>query len=344
MGKFMISIKNIAEKCGVSIATVSKALNNHSDISTNTKNKIKEVAKELGYLPNSQAKALKTNVTYNIGIIFVDNSGNGLVHNYFSSVLNSLKKEVEKNGYDLMFISNNLVGNSPMSFYEHCKYRNVDGVVIACVDFYDSEIIKLLNSDIPAVTIDFFSMKNYSVVSDNKKGMEEIVQFVHEKGHRKIAYIYGDSSQVTTVRLNAFLETMNKLEIPVEEDYMKQGKYYDPILVEKIVLDMMSLYEPPTCIIAPDDFAAFCISKVLNEAGIKIPDDVSLVGYDGFFLSQASRPKLTTVRQDANLIGLSAAKLLLRLVKKESVPLSSRSMVIKGEFLEGETVKDLLNL
>ena len=203
----MVSIKDVAEKCGVSIATVSKALNNHNDVSENTKRLIKQTADELGYLPNSQARALKTNKTYSIGVIYADKSGTGIAHTYFSKVLESFRAEAERLGYDITFINNRNIGDRSMSYLEHCKYRNVDGVAIVCADFYDSNVTDLINSNIPLVTIDFISEKTYSVSSDNAMGMKRLVEYVVSKGHTNIAYIYGDSSQVTTDRLNSFKST-----------------------------------------------------------------------------------------------------------------------------------------
>ena len=125
----MVTLKEIANVCGVSVATVSKALNHASDISQETTEKVSRVARELGYYPNAAARQLKTNRSYNIGVLFVDDTHCGLTHEYFSSVLNAVKNEVEHNGYDVTFISKN-IGSTTMSYLEHARYRNCDGVVI----------------------------------------------------------------------------------------------------------------------------------------------------------------------------------------------------------------------
>ena len=125
----MVSLKTIAQRCGVSTATVSKALNGHKDISKETKDRVKKVADELGYFPNAAARALKTNRSYNIGVLFEEEAGSGLTHEYFSGVLNGLKVQAEKQGYDITFI-NTCYENRKMSYYEHCRYRNFEGVAI----------------------------------------------------------------------------------------------------------------------------------------------------------------------------------------------------------------------
>ena len=137
----MVSLKDISVACGVSVATVSKALNNHHDIGEETKERIKRTAKEMGYFPNSAAKMLKTNRSNNIGVLFVDDDKSGLTHDYFAYVLDSFKRKAEERGFDITFINCNKTRVNRMSYVEHAKYRGFDGVVIACIDFLDPEAI-----------------------------------------------------------------------------------------------------------------------------------------------------------------------------------------------------------
>ena len=131
----MVSMKDIAKQCNVSVASVSKALNGYSDISEETRQLILKTASEMGYLPNSSARALKTRRSYNLGVLFVDEAMSGLTHDYFNHVLESFKRTAESRGYDITFTSGNLSGQH-LSYYEHCRYRGVDGVVIACINFF----------------------------------------------------------------------------------------------------------------------------------------------------------------------------------------------------------------
>ena len=139
----MASIKDIAKACGVSVATVSKALNGHNDISQATKEKVREAARQIGYMPNSAARALKTNRTYNLGVLFVDEAQSGLTHEFFAAVLDSFKRHAEGRGYDITFINHN-IGHGHSSYLEHCRYRGVDGVIAACIKFDDPEVGKRL--------------------------------------------------------------------------------------------------------------------------------------------------------------------------------------------------------
>jgi DNA-binding LacI/PurR family transcriptional regulator len=334
----MVSIKDLAEKCGVSIATVSKALNNHNDVSENTKRMIKQTAKEMGYFPNSQARALKTNKTYSIGVIFSEKAGSGIAHAYFSGVLESFRAEAERQGYDVTFINNGNIGGRSMSYLEHCRYRNVDGIAIVCADFYDNGIAEVMDSDIPTVAVDFNSEKVCSVCSDNAIGMRRLVQYAYSKGHRRIAYIYGESSQVTTQRVTSFKETLEELGINPNVDYVRQSRYNDTVSAGKITTEMLSLYSPPTCIIAPDDFSAIGVCNAIKSLGLSIPSDVAVIGYDGIYLSQVLEKPLTTMKQNIELIGKRSAELLLKLVKKKSISEKEKHLIVGGELLTGKTV------
>ncbi|MBR1724967.1 MAG: LacI family DNA-binding transcriptional regulator, partial [Ruminococcus sp.] len=106
----MVSLKDISARCNLSVATVSKALNDHKDVSAATKERKIKTAKEMGYFPNSQARALKTNRTFNLGVMFTDEAGRGLTHEFFAKVLNSFKTEAEQLGYDITFINKNIGG------------------------------------------------------------------------------------------------------------------------------------------------------------------------------------------------------------------------------------------
>jgi len=336
----MVSLKTIAEKCGVSIATVSKALNDQKDISDETKRRIKQAAEDLGYFPNAAARALKTNQSYNIGVLFKDDAGRGLTHEYFSGVLNSFKVQAEKSGYDITFINTSLESRK-MSYYEHCMYRNFAGVAIVCADFDDPQVIEVMNSEIPTVTIDFVHHNCMAVSSNNIQGMDELVRFIYRKGHRRIAYIYGKgSSSAAKERLTSFYRTIEMLGIDVPEEYIRSAKYLETADTEKHTRELMKLPVPPTCILYPDDTSLIGGVNVLREMGLSIPNDISIAGYDGSRISQLMQPKLTTIRQDTSSIGREAADRLVSLIERPRTTLKER-VVINGILIEGESVADI---
>ena len=334
----MISLKDIAGMCGVSTATVSKALNDQKDIGEETKKKIKKIAAEMGYSPNSAARALKTKRSYNIGILFQDDARRGLTHEYFSGVLQGIKVEAESMGYDLTFI-NTHSENKRMAYLEHCRSRNFEGVIIVCVNFNNPEVQQLLNNtQIPVVTIDYLHQNCSAVSSNNVKGMEELLQYIYDNGHRKVAYIHGQSSSyVTRERLASFYRMMAQLEVEVPEEYVKEAEYLETGGTAKHTRELLEMEEPPTCIIYPDDTSLIGGLNAILEAGLRIPEDISIAGYDGSKVSQLLRPKLTTIRQETEEIGRQAAKHLIQKIEKPKTTLVER-VVIDGKLLKGQSV------
>lgn len=332
----MVSIKDISIRCRVSVATVSKALNNYSDIADVTKENIRRVAKEMGYFPNSSARALKTNRSYNLGVLFVDEAQSGLTHEYFAKMLDSFKVEAEKNGYDITFISK-YRGDKSMSCYEHSKYRGVDGVVIACIDFSDHEVLELIAGELPIVTIDHVFDNRTAIVSDNAKGMKDLITYIYNMGHRRIAYIHGADSSVTFNRIGSFYKTLGELGISVPDEYVKNGVYHDPDTTKKLTAELLELKKRPTCIIFPDDFSCIGGINAIKEEGLRIPEDISIAGYDGILLSQMLNPKLTTLQQDTSAMGKYAAQKLITMIENPKASIIER-IVIEGRLIEGNSV------
>lgn len=335
----MTTLKDIANVCGVSVCSVSKALNHAPDIGADTAERIRNTARELGYRPNAAARALKTNRTYNVGVLFEDDTHSGLTHEYFSAVLNAVKNVVESRGYDVTFISKNL-GGARMSFLEHCEYRNCDGVVVANVDFNDPDITELINSRIPVVTIDYIFDNRGAVLSDNVQGMRELVEYIYGMGHRSIALIHGEETAVTRSRLASFYKTCQELGIAVPPEYVIRARYHDPhesILATRRLLELDKL---PTCILYPDDVSLLGGRSELESHGLRVPEDISIAGYDGIHLSQILRPALTTLHQDSEALGSQAAQMLIDAIEnpKTYIP---ELVFVPGKVFPGGTVREI---
>ena len=274
----MVSLKDIAQRCGVSTATVSKALRNQNDISEETKERIKQIADQMGYFPNAAARALKTNESKNLGVLYEEDSDKGLTHEYFSGVLQGFKNQAEKLGYDITFINSCKDREDRMSYLEHSRYRGFDGVVLACIDFGDPEVIELVRSDIPVVTIDYIFNSSIAVVSDNVNGIRELLEYIYSCGHRRIAYIHGADSAVTKSRLSSFYRTAERLGLEVPDEYIREAAYRDTRTTYTVTNELLDLPKPPTCILYPDDFAAFGGINAIRERGLRIPEDISIAG------------------------------------------------------------------
>lgn len=308
----MVSLKDISKECGVSVAAVSKALHDAPDISASTKQYICSVADRMGYLPNASARALKTKKTKNLGVVFKDAAGRGLTHEFFGAVLDSFKKEAESQGYDITFINSE---RKSLSYLNHCRYRNFDGAAIVCDSFTSPEIMELLDSELPVVTVDYPYEGRTSIISDNISGMRELLIYAYRQGHRRIAYIHGERSNVATMRVKAFYDTMEELGLRVPEGYVREGVFHSTAPSERITGELLDLAAPPTCILYPDDFSALGGLAEIHRRGLQIPDDISIGGFDGSSLADALTPRLTTVWQDTRRLGQTTAMHLIRQIE-----------------------------
>ena len=335
----MVTIKDISRRCGVSQATVSKALNGYDDVSAETRELVQRTAREMNYLPNAAARQLKTNSSNNIGVLFVDDTMSGLTHEYFSKILNSIKEEAERLGYDITFISQNL-GKRQLSFLEHCRYRKCDGVVIACVDFESSSVRELIRSEVPVITIDYSYDNTSSVHSDNVEGAYELTSYLIDKGHRRIAFIHGELTSVTRKRILGYYRALDEHGIMIPDDYLVEGRFHDPDAARECTKYLMDLSEPPTAILFPDDYAYLGGMAELEKRNLQVPDDISVVGYDGIPLSQVLRPRLTTWYQDAETIGKDAARKLIETIEHSKI-CDVEQIKVSGKLLAGQSVKEI---
>ncbi len=337
----MASIKDIAKLCGVSVATVSKALNDKADIGEDTKRHIKEVAKQMGYFPQYYARAIRMNKSFNIGVLFVDESMSGLTHDYFSNILNSFKVTAEGRGYDITFINSNKKYKKSKTFLEHCRYRGLDGVVIACIDFGNPEVLELIESDIPLVTIDQKFEGRVSVLSNNFEGMHQLVEYIISMGHKRIAYISGDDTAVTRLRIESFYHTMGKHGLDVPEEYHLSSEYRNLQKAGEYTRQLLQLPLPPTCIMYSDDYSAMGGISQIKSMGLRIPEDISVAGYDDIFIAGQLQPRLTTVHQDTELLGKKAAEKLIALIEKKR-NVSTRPTVVNSTLEKGASVGQLV--
>ncbi len=330
----MVSMKDIAKKCGVSVATVSKALNDQSDVGKATKASIRKVAEEMGYVTNSNARTLKTNRTQNIGVLFMDAQNAGLAHEYFSSVLESFRAEAEKHGYDITFINNK---SEELTYLKHVRYRNFDGVVIILADFEDPEIIELVESDIPVITVDKSYPDCSSVSSDNVMGLKQLTEYAIEMGHKNICFMHGDKTDVTDYRIMGFYKTMFDNKLPLNENSIIQARYHDIEGCYQKTKGILALENRPSCIIFPDDYSYLGGMKAIVDASLSIPDDISVIGYDGINL--ASPLGLTTFKQNTSDLGRIAAKNLIEII--ETGKNYNEQVVVTGSLVKGKTVKKI---
>lgn len=339
----MVSLKDIAKACGVSVATASKALNGQKDIGAETRRRICAMADEMGYMANSVARALKTKHSYNLGMLFMDEQRSGLTHEYFSTILEGFKAEAESHNYDITLI-NSHIGQQSMSYVQRCRNRGLDGVVIACVDFSDPRILELAESNIPLVTIDHVFENHTAILSDNVNGVDTLVRYAYNRGHRKIAYIHGEDTAVTRGRLTGFHQACHALGLEIPPEYIIPCVYHDPDLCYRATQELLQIPQQPTCILFPDDFSFIGGLNALLENGLTIPYGksvnplMSVMGYDG--IKMARMIQLTTYSQNATQIGRTAAAKLIHRIEHPQ-EFQPEQILITGGLIEGLTVEDL---
>lgn len=329
----MVTIKDIAQKTGVSIAAVSKALNHLPGISAEKAKEILDTAEEMGYLPNTAARMLKTNRSYNIGIVYE----NRLAHEYFSQVLEAVRNETSLKGYDLTFLSSE---GSHDGYYEHAMRRQCDGIIVAQGNFDKAELDRLAASSLPLVAIDQKFKGHTAIVNDNTGSTQDIVKYLHEMGHERIGYIHGEDGEVTQQRMKGFLDECGKLSIKIPNNYIVSAKFQEPKDSGLATRKLLALKNRPTCIIYPDDISYLGGLTEMEHQHISIPDDCCCFGYDGIRLSKLLRPSLATYHQNAEEIGRRAAEELIKQIEHPQ-DYKVDTIVVKGNIQPGGTVKKL---
>ncbi|MBM7541394.1 LacI family DNA-binding transcriptional regulator [Amphibacillus cookii] len=338
----MVTIYDIAKKTGYSISTVSKVLNHYSDVGDKAKKIINEAVDELGYFPSSSARTLSTKRSWTIGVVFVEDSGIGIEHPFFNAVIESFKKSAEKEGYDLLFASNN-IGNEPKTYVDHFRYRGVDGVVVVCSTLNSPDMDRLMESDIPSVVIDL-DMRGANVVySDNLLGSELAVDYLYSLGHKKIAHIYGSKTLfVGEQRLEGFISAMKKNKLTVPEEYLIDGGVFTYEGGKKAMEQMLKLKDLPTAVYVAGDLMAIGAIAAIQEAGLKVPDDFSIIGFDDIQIGRYMTPGLTTIRQETTLIGKTAATLLIEQINAKEK--QSMSVKIPVRLIERTSCKAIMEM
>lgn len=335
----MATIYDIAKKTGYSITTVSRALNDYPDVSAKTKKIILDAVKEVGYYPNSIARSLTTKKSWTLGVIFIEDLGVGIKHPFFSAVIQSFKQRVESSGYDIIFLSQN-IGSEKKSYLDHALHRGVDGIIVVCSNYDNPEVQSLMDSDIPSVVIDLHSNKSSVVYSDSYSGSEMAVKHLYDLGHRKIAHICGHERTFAGIeRLRGFNKAVEMLNLTIPASYIVEGGFFSYEDGYHAMKQLLQLKERPTAVFAAGDMMAVGAISAINEFGLSVPNDISVIGFDDIEIVKFTTPKLTTVRQDTDLIGENAAKVLLNQINENNKVFSA--ITIPVELVIRESTKEI---
>jgi DNA-binding LacI/PurR family transcriptional regulator len=272
-----------------------------------------------------------------LGILYQEESGRGLTHPFFVLILDAFKQRAEEMGCEITFINNHIAGND-MDYAEYCRMSHLDGVCLVCADFTAPKVKALVQAGLPCLTVDHLFKRVPAVLSDNETGMRKLVDYAVSCGHRRIAFVHGhNNSVVTRTRIQQFKNTMAIHGLPVPEEYVRESEYHNISLTRRIVRELLRMEDRPTCIMLPDDIAYLGAQDAARENGLRIPDDISFAGYDGIPITQALRPRLTTIRQDSPQMGRLAAEHLIRVVKDPKTA-SKLPVILPVELVEGGTI------
>lgn len=313
----MVTIYDLAEKTGFSITTVSRALNNNKGVSEKTRKLIIEEAANMGYYPNSIARSLTMKKSFTIGVIFTEDVVLGMNHPFFSVVIEGFKHRAERFGYDLIF-QTRYIGKEKKSYVDHAYYRGVDGVIVVCFDYTDPEVLKLIESPIPSVILDMYTDKANVLYSNNVYGCELAIEHLHSLGHTEIAHIADDSGSFAgKERIKGCKLAADKFGVSITDSF---GDGDEPFSIERGYSAMEKLLAQdnvPTAVFASSDTMALGAIKAIRDAGLSVPKDISMVGFDDIELAQHITPALTTIRQNKELMGRRAADILINQMNQE---------------------------
>lgn len=330
------NIVTVAKELNLAPSTVSKVLNNNGKVSQKTRDRVMAYVKEVGYFQDASARILKSKRSYTLGILFSDISLVGLEHPFFSSILQSFKNYVEKEAYEIIFVVSK-VGEREMSYLEWCLTKKVDGVLLVSGNLNNPYIKELVASDIPCVSTDFIMPNLTTIISDNQQGIDLSVAYAKSLKRSKIDMIAGPSTSIAfQLRMDRFHEVMNKSKNPyfvIEAKGFGYQSGYDAA----IRLLEQATRTPDYVIVGSDDLA-FGAIRGFESKGFKVPDDISVIGFDDINFARIYSPALSTIRQDKKAIGEMAALKLIQMIQ-EKEPKKTEVIKIPVTLIERASTK-----
>lgn len=310
-----VTIKDIAAKANVSHTTVSRALNDSPLISPETKERIKQIAQEMNYVPNLSAKGLVTVHSYNIGVFF-----SSLIHATSADFIYTMIKTIGQ-GIRPPY---NVVVNGLDTISESCGIgpSNFDGIILVSQFESDEGFIQNAKENgIPMVVIN----RKTSVAGipnlycDETSGVAKAVEFLWEKGHRKIGYIEGDQASASNMRRKmGYEQQMKRQGLTVNPEWVRQGDFSVESGYEQ-ANELMQQKELPTAVICASDAMAIGAMRGFAENGLTVPDDISVIGFDNGILAGFSLPSLSSIGRPLEKMGAAAAQILMKMLNNEPV-------------------------
>ncbi|WP_375345872.1 LacI family DNA-binding transcriptional regulator [Priestia megaterium] len=313
----MTTIKDIARAAGVSVTTVSRALNGYSDVNEKTRQKIAAVARELNYSPNTLARGLVMQKSKTIGLLVSGISRESVKDNFTFEVLCGVNERASTLGYDLILFNTNTMMQREKTYTQLCRERRVDGAIIQGIKKEDPYLKEVVESDIPCVLVDIPVHSNSVgyVTTDNALGAKKAVEHLASLGHKHIGMINGhEDAFVSQERLNGYREALKECGFSFRSEWVVSGDFEEK-KAEKAARELINRHKEVTAIFCASDLMALGALKACKELGLHVPKEMSIVGYDNIVLASYSSPNLTTVGQEVYQIGYEAADLLIEMLE-----------------------------
>ncbi|AXI00146.1 LacI family transcriptional regulator [Sporosarcina sp. PTS2304] len=328
----MVNIFDVAKLANVSIATVSRVTSNKEGVNEKTRASVIEAMDKLGYRPNTAARTLRM-AKSNIIIVLMLNIKNS----FYSEYIRGLEEVARESGYFLLIGSTNGDKEKENNYLELIQDSRVDGVILTTAGIMDEKAVQKINENSPTVlTFDYVLDPHIPSISiDNESASRKITNHLISLGHERIAHITGHMERIQSqTRLNGYKQALSQHNLEINESLIQEGGY----LFEdgyRAASKLLSFDQPPTAIYGGNDSLAIGALKAIHEAGLRVPEDVALVGFDDLDIAHYTTPSLTTIHQPRYEIGKRAMTLLLQKINKETI--SKSHIILEDELIIRES-------
>lgn len=335
-----ITIKDIAKALGISTSTVSRALRDSYEISPETKQLVIDCAQKLNYSPNPAALSLKERRTRSIGVVVCE-----IANNFFSQVINGIESIAYDRGYNIIITQSNESYERESMDLQYLASRSVDGLIISLsVETNDLSHLRALHEKgFPIVLFDRVTdeINTHTVVVDNFKGAYEATEHLINNGYKKIAAVANSEFlSITQERLAGYKEALQAHGIKYNSSYVKHCFYGGMVFseIEEAINKLYTLKQRPDAILATSDKLTTGCLKTLNRRGLKVPEDIALIGFSNTDIAELINPSLSVVRQPAMEMGQAAIELLLQIIEsKRPITQFERRVLTPQMFLGNST-------
>jgi len=333
--KKRVTIKDVAARAGVSYQTVSRVINNHISVSQSTRKSVEQAIADLNYRPSLAARSLPGRRFYVIGFIIPYDPDYLIRDPHLLAQISGADAEANTQDYNVLLST---AGNSRsgLDAYERfVRHYMADGALVidTTISATGGELLARQNYPYVSLGYDLGNPTAYMVHSDDRNGARLATQYLLEKGHRRIGIINGPAIGATVAlqyRFEGYQEALSEARLSFDPSLMVYGDY-TRISGELAAQRLLALSDPPTAIFALNDRMAIGAMRVIQMAGLRVPEDVAVLGFDDIPLSVDCAPALTTVRQPSREIGRVAAELLFKLINGEAV--TEREIVLPAELV-----------